>query len=255
MLGTLHFISMPALYGIIGYPLSHSFSPAYFKKKFSALGIDALFESFPIASADEFPALLAAHPGLLGLSVTIPYKELIIRYLDDVDNRAQEAGAVNCIKIKDGLKKGYNTDIAGFEQSLVPLLSQQHDRALVLGTGGASKAVAYVLGQLGIPFKVVSRSKRDNCLTYDEVTGEIISAYKLIINTTPAGMYPNINDAPALPYSALGAQHLLYDLIYNPVETKFLRLGKEHGCQVKNGYEMLHLQADASWEIWTSPGF
>jgi shikimate dehydrogenase len=243
---------MPALYGIIGFPLTHSFSPAYFKKKFAEQHIDASYEAFSINDVAQFPALIDTHPTLNGLSVTIPYKQAIISYLDEVDGVATEVGAVNCISIKNGKKKGYNTDVIGFEQSLIPLLHPPHTHALIFGTGGASKAVAWVLKQLGIPYQLVSRKAQDDCLTYNDLTSEIINHHKLIINTTPLGMYPHTDAAPSIPYDAIGTHHLLYDLIYNPGETKFLSLGKAHGAAIKNGFEMLHLQADDAWNIWTT---
>ncbi len=242
---------MPALYGLIGYPLTHSFSPAYFKKKFAEQRTDAQYEAFPLEHISEFGHLLHTHPELEGLNVTIPYKEAVIPYLDEMDSTAAEIGAVNCITIRKGVKKGYNTDVTGFEQSLIPLLHPRHKQALILGTGGSSKAVAYVLKQLGIPFLFVSREKTEGQLTYDSLTPEIVAQNKLIVNTTPLGLYPNIDGAPGIPYEGIGAQHLLYDLVYNPEETKFLAAGKERGAVIKNGFEMLQLQAEAAWNVWT----
>lgn len=236
-------------YGLIGYPLTHSFSPAYFKRKFAEQGIEATYEAFPLTQINKFPQLLKTHPSLGGLNVTIPHKEAIIPYLDEVDTTAAEIGAVNCISITNGVKKGYNTDAIAFEQSLVPLLTPQHTHALILGTGGASKAVAYALQQLGIPFQKVSRTKKEGLLTYDELTNEVIAQHKLIINTTPLGM-SDISSAPFLLYDHIGNGHLLYDLIYNPDETAFLAYGLQRGAHIKNGFEMLELQAEASWEIW-----
>ncbi len=243
---------MPDQYGIIGFPLTHSFSPAYFNSKFANESIDAFYSSFSLGSIEEFPALLTTHPDINGLSVTIPYKESVIPYLDELDAAAESIGAVNCIAVTKGLKKGYNTDIIGFEQSLNPLLQPHHNKALILGTGGSSKAVAWVLKNLGIPFIKVSRSKHKGQLTYDELTPEIVAQYKLIINTTPLGQYPNTDAAAAIPYEGISAQHLLFDLVYNPAETKFLQLGNARGAVVKNGYEMLVLQAEAAWNIWNS---
>lgn len=245
---------MPALYGIIGYPLAHSFSPAYFKKKFVEHHIDAVYEAFTLEHIDEFPTLLLKYPDISGLNVTIPHKEAVIEYLDELDSVAAEIGAVNCIVFKNGKKKGYNTDIIGFERSLIPLLQPQHTHALILGTGGSSKAVAYVLKQLGIMYQFVSRTKQGDCLTYEELTTGVIEQNKLIINTTSQGMYPNVDSAPALPYEAITSQHLLYDLIYNPEETVFLLKGIERGAATKNGFEMLQLQAEASWDIWAISG-
>ena len=242
---------MPAQYGIIGYPLSHSFSPAFFRKKFAELNTDAIYEAFPLPDVSQFAALIDAHPHILGLNVTIPHKETIVPYLDELDDVAADICAVNCIAFRNGKKKGYNTDVIGFEQSLIKLLAPQHTHALILGTGGSSKAVAYVLKQLGIGFRFVSRNKQQGLLTYEELTPDIIGQTKLIINTTALGMYPNTEGAPAIPYDAITTQHLLYDLIYNPEETTFLTLGKERGAVTKNGFEMLQIQAEASWDIWT----
>jgi shikimate dehydrogenase len=242
---------MPAEYGLIGYPLGHSFSPEYFAKKFAALNIDARYDLYPLVSISEFKSLLHKH-SFGGLNVTIPYKEQVISYLDKLDKVAERVGAVNTISFRDGIKTGYNTDVIGFAESLVPLLKPQHTQALVLGTGGASKAVAYVLENLGISHTKVSRSKSENVWQYEELDEATIAANKLIINCTPLGKYPNVELAPEIPYEGIGEGHLLYDLIYNPAETKFLRLGKARGAVIKNGLEMLQLQADAAWEIWTS---
>lgn len=242
---------MSSLYGLIGYPLTHSFSPAYFKKKFADQLIDAVYEPFPLTVIEQFPALLAAHPEFAGLNVTIPYKESIIPYLNEIDTVVSEIGAVNCICFKNGHTTGFNTDVVGFEMSLIPLLQSQHTDALVLGTGGSSKAVAYVLRQLGISYKFVSRIGNDGCLAYSDLNAEIINAHKLIINTTPLGMYPAIEAMAPIPFDAVGSQHLLYDLIYNPDETRFLQQGFMSGAAIKNGFEMLQLQAEAAWDIWS----
>lgn len=242
---------MPARYGLIGYPLSHSFSPKWFTEKFSAESIDATYQAYPLEHVEDILDLLANYP-LKGLNVTIPYKESIIDFLDSLSDEAKAIGAVNCIDIRNGKRKGHNTDVIGFEQSLTPLLQSHHTKALVLGTGGAAKAVNYVLDKLGIERISVSRNKSENTLTYSELTEEIISSHTLIINTTPLGMSPNEDDAPPISYDLITEKHLLYDLIYNPEETKFLTLGKQQGASIKNGYEMLVLQAKASWEIWES---
>lgn len=242
---------MQPLYGLIGITLTHSFSPAYFKKKFAEQHIDAVYEAFPIPYIRELPTLMENNPNLAGLNVTIPYKEAVIPYLDELDPVAEQIGAVNCIVIKGNYKKGYNTDAIAFEQSLNPLLTKHHKQALILGTGGSSKTVAYVLEQLGIPYQKVSRNPKQGRLPYEALTPELISRCKLIINTTPAGMYPNVDNAPPIPYDTIGEHHLLYDLIYNPVETKFLEQGKDKGATTKNGFEMLRLQADASWDLWS----
>lgn len=241
---------MTARYGIIGYPLAHSFSPAYFKQKFADLRVDATYETFPLEHISSFPELLSTYPDIRGLSVTIPHKETVIPYLDALDDTAKSVGAVNCISIKDGVKTGYNTDVIGFERSLVPLLQPQHTHALILGTGGAAKAVAYVLKKLGIDYEIVSRTKGDDKLSYEEVTLNVIKTHPLIINASPAGMQPDIDTFPPLPYEAIDSKHLLYDLVYKPGKTKFLSLGEEQNAVIKNGLEMLYLQADAAWEIW-----
>lgn len=240
---------MKAQYGLIGYPLEHSFSPAWFAEKFAREGIDADYKTYALEHIDALDDLLANYP-LRGLNVTIPYKNLVIEHLDELDLVAAETGAVNCIDIRDGRRKGYNTDITGFEQSLKPLLRGQHDKALVLGTGGSSRAVRYVLQQLGIAYRQVSRHLSEDTIAYAEVTEDVVAAHKLIINTTPLGMHPKTEEAPLIPYEAIGDEHLLYDLIYNPAETQFLLEGRSRGATTKNGYEMLVLQAEASWEIW-----
>lgn len=242
---------MPALYGLIGYPLSHSFSPKWFTEKFAAEDIDALYKAYPLEHVEDILDLLSNYP-LKGLNVTIPYKESVTGFLDTLSPEAKAIGAVNCIDIRNGKRTGHNTDIIGFEQSLIPLLQPHHTKALVLGSGGAAKAVNYVLDKLGIERRSVSRNKTENTLTYQDLTEEIIKQHTLIINTTPLGMSPNEDYAPPIPYNNLTEQHLLYDLIYNPSETKFLRLGKANGAQTKNGHEMLILQAEASWKIWNN---
>lgn len=241
-------------YGIIGYPLTHSFSPAYFRKKFAGMDIDATYDAFPLADISELPGLIEKQPTLVGLNVTIPYKEAVMPFLREMNEVAASIGAANCLAIKGGYIKGYNTDAEGFEKSLVPLLKAEHKRALVLGTGGSSKAVAYVLTQLRIPFTRVSTKEGPGLLTYGELTAEILAQHKLIINTTPVGMYPNTEAELPLPLESVGPQHLFYDLIYNPEETTFLAAGRQHGAVTKNGFEMLVLQAEASWAIWSRQG-
>ncbi len=241
---------MPDTYGIIGYPLTHSFSPDYFSEKFSRERIHARYRKFELESVHDFPALLQSYPDLKGLNVTLPHKTDVIPYLDLLDEDAAAIGAVNCIDIKQGKLKGYNTDVTGFEKSLIPLLRPQHSKALILGTGGGALAVAYVLRRLGIPYRFVSRNQKGNVITYAGLEKELIGTHTLIVNTTPAGMYPHTGACPSIPYEFLTPVHLLYDLIYNPAETKFLSQGKEQGAAAKNGLEMLCLQAEASWEIW-----
>jgi len=243
-------------YGLIGFPLSHSFSQKYFVEKFKQEGIsDCEFKNFPNKNINDFSALIKSNPTLCGLSVTIPHKQSVIKFLDEIDASAKEIGAVNCIKrwqMADGRWQmvGYNTDIFGFEQSLKPLLKSHHEGALILGTGGASKAVSYILDKSKIKFRYISRTSK--YLSYIDINERIIQENLLIINTTPLGMFPNINDCPNIPYQFITSKHLLYDLTYNPEESLFLKKGKEKGAQIKNGLEMLHLQAEKAWEIWNS---
>ena len=238
------------MFGIIGYPLLQTFSPDYFNKKFESLGLDETYVKFPISSIDQLHSILQQHPNLKGLNVTIPYKQEVIPLLDEIDDTAKEIGAVNTIAIKEGKLKGYNTDITGFKNSLKPLLGRNMSKALILGTGGASKAVAFALKALGVEFKFVSRNKATDQYTYTELTGDIINDHKLIINTTPLGMPPLELSFPDIPYPSIGQNHLLYDLIYHPEETIFLQKGKVQGARIKNGYEMLIGQAEAAWRIW-----
>ncbi|MFY0253751.1 shikimate dehydrogenase family protein [Chitinophaga sp. 30R24] len=239
------------IYGLIGYPLSHSFSKGFFKEKFEKENIaGCLYENFPIPAITELPNLLAQQPQLQGLNVTIPYKEAVIPYLDELSKAAAQIGAVNCIQIENGRKKGYNTDVIGFSKSLQPLLQPQHTHALVLGTGGAAKAIMYALQQLGIAYTVVSRKAGNGAVPYESLTQSVMEQHTLIVNTTPLGMYPQVDTLPEIPYQHLTSRHLLYDLVYNPAETAFLQKGAAQGAAVKNGHEMLILQAEASWEIW-----
>ena len=239
-------------FGLIGYPLSHSFSPAFFAEKFAREGYsNCVYESFPIKSIEEFPLLLH-DPQLEGLNITIPYKKKIIAYLDESTDAVTAMGACNCIKIKNGKVKGYNTDVTGFERSLLPGLTGEHKKALVLGTGGAAAAVEYVLKKLQIPFRFVSRNglAEKNILSYGEVNREILKECRLIINTTPVGMYPAVDECPDINYDELTASHYLYDLVYNPAETLFLKKGAQKGAVTKNGGDMLIIQAEESWKIW-----
>jgi len=234
--------------GLIGYPLSHSFSPTYFSKKFAALGIpESTYTAYPIDSIDKVEDIF--DQGIDGLNVTIPYKEQVIPYLDELSEEASEINAVNTIKIKNGRRIGYNTDAYGFEMSLLNLLNREKvENAMILGTGGAAKAIQYVLKKMGVRFTIVSRKKP--FLTYEELDNATIDVHQLIINTTPLGMYPRINDCPAIGYSHLTEKHFLFDLIYNPEKTLFLKNGELQGSSIKNGYEMLVLQAEKAWEIW-----
>lgn len=242
-------------YGLIGFPLGHSFSKTYFNQKFEAEKIDAEYLNFEIPTIRDFKNVLKENPDLRGLNVTIPYKEQVIPYLDDLDEDARQIGAVNVIKFTKGLfgktkLKGYNSDIIGFKQSIEPLLTESHRKALILGTGGASKAVFQGLKQLGVGSTLVSRKPKEFCITYEEITPKTMEQYTVIVNTTPLGMFPNVNACPNIPYDLLTPNHLLYDLLYNPDETLFMKKGKEKGATVKNGLEMLLLQAFAAWEIW-----
>ena len=241
--------------GLIGYPLTHSFSEKYFRDKFSSEGIgDYVYRNFPISEIDLLENLIQEEPSLMGLNVTIPYKEKVLPFLDEIDEVAAEIGAVNTIKISRVAGKlhlkGFNTDVYGFRESLIPLMSGQHKQALVLGTGGASKAICHVLDQFGIEQKYVSRKYIPGNLEYKDLCLSVIRNYTLIINTTPLGTFPDTSTFPDIPYDILTPEHLLYDLVYNPPETEFLRLGKQKGAMVKNGQEMLELQAEGSWKIW-----
>jgi len=245
-------------YGLIGYPLEHSFSKKYFAEKFKNEGIkNAFYENYPLKNITELLKLINEEKELVGLNVTIPYKEEVIPFLDEIDSDAKEVGAVNVIKILrsgDKIKlKGYNTDIYGFRESLKPFIVKDINQALILGTGGSSKAVAWVLEKLGVKVIFVSRSKKQGSITYRDITDNIIGATQLIVNTTPLGMYPNMENKPDIPYNLLSPSHILYDLIYNPGQTLFLKEGISRGCTVINGLTMLKLQAEKSWEIWNNP--
>ena len=239
-------------YGLIGFPLGHSFSKGYFSEKFARENIrDAQYENYPLQSLDKLGDLLRDHPFLEGLNVTIPHKVSVITYLDALHQEAREIGAVNCIRIRDHKMTGFNTDHTGFAQSLAPLLRPFHQKALILGTGGSSKAVAYALRKMGLEFLFVSRKKQfHRIITYDEVDESLLRDFLVIINTTPVGMFPDISSSPDLPYHYLTNRHILFDLIYNPEETIFLKQGRTHGSICHNGAEMLAMQAEASWKIW-----
>ncbi len=242
-------------YGLIGHPLGHSFSMAYFTEKFEREGLDCEYLNFDLPSLDgktssgsSLRDLLTKQSNLCGFNVTIPYKEAILPHLDALDETAKGVGAVNTVKVlPDGRLKGYNTDVIGIERTLKNTLASP---VLILGTGGASKAVQYVLRQEGIPFHLVSRDPNKGHFTYQTLTPAIIKEHLLIINATPVGMAPNIDEAPLIPYEVLTPQHILFDLIYNPEETVFLRNGKAKGALTCNGLSMLHAQAEAAWEIW-----
>lgn len=239
---------------MIGKSLRHSFSRDYFAQKFSQLGLDDhSYENFELADIREFPGLLKSRPNLKGLNVTLPYKVQILPFLDELSPEALETGAVNCITIQKGRSKGYNTDVYGFAQSIKPFLDRHHERALILGTGGASKAVAYALGQIGVEYRFVSSDplkKNEMVLMYEDLNEAIIAAFKMIVNCSPLGMFPDVDTCPALPYGAIGSTHLAYDLVYNPTETLFLKKAAAQGAICVNGMNMLKLQAEKSWEIW-----
>ncbi|WP_035564784.1 shikimate dehydrogenase family protein [Hymenobacter sp. IS2118] len=241
-------------FGLIGRTLSHSFSQTYFTQKFYSQQLaDHRYDLFELATIGELPRLLAANPNLTGLNVTVPYKELVVPYLDDTALSANRVGAVNVIeRTAEGRLVGHNTDYIGFRDSLRTFcpLRGEAARALVLGTGGAAKAVEVALRELGIPYWNVSRTLLGPGLTYDDLTPQLLASHRLIINATPVGTFPNAGECPQLPYHALTADHYLYDLVYNPMETLFMAKGLEAGAQVKNGFEMLCLQAEAAWDIW-----
>jgi len=240
-------------FGLIGRNISYSFSQNYFSIKFKDENIlDATYQNFDIQSINQFKKEILATDHLAGLNVTIPFKEEIIPLLDKVDKKAKKIGAVNTIKItKKGKTKGYNTDCYGFKKSLKPLLKKQHKNALILGTGGASKAIAYVLKQLNIDYKFVSRTASNNAdYTYTDLNQELINNHQIIINCTPVGTYPKVDQAPDIPYQFITSNHILYDLIYNPSTTLFLQEGKNKGATIINGYDMLVFQAEKAWKIW-----
>ncbi len=259
-------------YGLIGYPLGHSFSRKFFTEKFEKERIDAQYLNFEIPSIEEFPNIIKNNPELKGLNVTIPYKQQVMQYLDDISEEAKAIGAVNVIAprppkgegCRDVRLVGYNSDVIGFVESIKPLLKPHHQKALILGTGGASKAIRYGLEKkLGMETAFVSRRKPDGSphkggdvrrtervFTYEEVTADVLQEYEVIVNCSPVGMFPHVDECPALPYEMMNENNLLYDLVYNPLETLFMKRGAAQGATVKNGLEMLHLQAIASWEFW-----
>ena len=237
-------------YGIIGFPLGHSFSRAFFTEKFQKEHIDAEYVNFEITSAHLLPEIVRSNPHLRGLNVTLPYKEAVIPMLDSMSDEAREIGAVNVIQVREGRLKGFNSDIIGFMGSLRPLLKPWHQHALVLGTGGASRAIRVGLERVGLDWTYVSRTAAEGRLTYAALTPEVMEHYQVIVNCSPVGMFPKVDACPDIPYHLLSPRHLLYDLVYNPEETLFLKRGAQQGATIKNGLEMLHLQALASWEFW-----
>ena len=241
-------------YGIVGYPLGHSFSKKYFCEKFEKLKLDAEFLNFELPNIQDLTDILTQQSDLKGFCVTIPYKEEVISFLDEIDPLAEKLGAVNSVQIirkQDQIKlKGYNTDIYGFLESLKLFIGDKRPNALILGTGGASKAVAGGLENLGIDYKFVSRNAKENCFTYEQLNADIIANYKLIVNCSPLGTFPKEDTCPDIPYSLLTKDHFLYDLVYNPAETLFMKKGTAQGAKTHNGLSMLHLQAEKNWEIW-----
>lgn len=244
-------------FGLIGYPLSHSFSKKHFSEKFQKEQIDdCQYELYPMEHISSFPELIIADEEIAGINVTIPHKLGVMAYLNDLDEAAAEIGAVNCVDIRrengKTVLKGYNTDAYGFEASLLPFLKAHHTKALVFGDGGAAKAVKYVLNKLGISFLVVTRTPAEGTILYDAVDEQLLEEYTVLINTTPLGMSPNVEHCPPIPYGSITEKHLAYDLVYNPELTKFLELSAASGAAIKNGLEMLYLQAERSWYIWNS---
>ncbi|MCQ2204365.1 MAG: shikimate dehydrogenase [Bacteroidales bacterium] len=243
------------LYGLIGMPLGHSFSQKYFTEKFNNEHIDSEYNLYPLEHIEDVVNLMDSHPDLVGFNVTIPYKQQIIPFLDELDPEAAEVGAVNVVKISyvNGKRhlKGFNSDIYGFYNSIKPFIRPEvHHKALILGTGGASKAVRAMLAKLGLQYKFVSRSAKDGQFTYSQLNKEILDEYKVIVNCSPLGTFPNVDSCPDIPYEFITPDHLAFDLVYNPEETLFLRKAREHGAATKNGLEMLHLQAEGAWRYW-----
>ncbi len=242
-------------FGLIGYPLGHSFSKKYFTEKFNAEHItDCSYELYPLRDIDRLPALISENPDLYGLNVTIPYKSDVIPMLDNISSEAEEIGAVNVVKIKRKAGKielsGFNSDVTGFRDSLFPHLRKDAKRAIILGTGGSSKAVCYVLRKAGIDLTIVSRNSKPGTITYSEIDSGMLADTDLIVNTTPLGMFPDPDSKPELDYNVLGKKQILFDLVYNPELTSFLKMGQNRGCITISGIRMLHLQAEKAWEIW-----
>ena len=240
-------------YGLIGYPLTHSLSEQYFTQKFIQEGIkDCVYERFSMPSIDDLHEMLNSHLDLRGFNITIPYKKEVLAFLTERSKAVEEVGACNCVKIESGKLIGYNTDVIGFENSLIPFLKPIHNRALVLGTGGAALAIVYVLQKLGIEFSYVSRTATIGQFSYNDLDASVMASHTLIINTTPLGMFPNIEDCPAIPYDLLTPEHHLFDLTYNPAASTFLTKGKQMGTTIQNGQQMFVEQAEQSWRIWNS---
>lgn len=244
-------------YGLIGYPLGHSFSKSYFTEKFQRGGIDAEYLNFEIESVSYLPAIIRDHTSLRGLNVTIPHKQDVMPLLDETDSTASEIGAVNVIKITRSpygkvKLKGYNTDVIGFRESISPMLEPWNRKALILGTGGVSKAINHALHSMGLETLFVSRSHKAGAITYNDLNSDILKEYTVIVNASPVGMYPRVDDAPEIPYEHIGSRHVIFDTIYNPQTTRFMELSAKRGAKVKSGMEMLAGQAEAAWKIWNS---
>lgn len=243
------------LYGLIGYPLGHSFSKQYFTEKFVKENLsNCKFDAFPIVSINEFPSLLINNKNLKGLSVTIPYKETVLKFVDEISEEVKFIGASNSIKISEGKLIAYNTDIIGFKESFIKLLQPHHTKALILGTGGASKAVQYVLKNMGISFLVVTRNNylKEGEINYEMINDKLMDEYYVIINASPVGTSPNEDTCPQIPYNLITVNHYLFDLVYKPAQTLFLKHGEQKGAVIKNGFDMLIIQAEASWKIWNN---
>ncbi len=242
---------MKDTYGLVGFPLTHSFSQRYFSEKFETQKIEASYQNFELDTIMQFPSLFQKGMYLKGLNVTIPYKESILPFLDVLDEDAKIIGAVNCIRFHQNKLIGYNTDHEGFRISIAPLIKPYHKKALIFGSGGSSKSVEFALHKMGIDYKVISRNYTlENTIHYNDIDGDILSEYKILINCTPLGMFPNIDTCLPIDFDLISVEHLLFDLVYNPTETIFLQRGREKGAMTRNGYEMLTIQADESWKIW-----
>lgn len=244
---------MSKVFGLVGKSLKHSFSKKYFEEKFEKLNFPFQYLNFELKSIDEIKDVFSNHPDLIGFNVTIPYKEDIIPFLDKLSPKAKAIGAVNCVKIiEDGQLMGYNTDAHGFKKSFESLLKPSHKKALILGTGGASKAVAFALDEMKIPYTFVSRTKQPNQLTYDLINSTVMDNHQIIINTTPLGTFPKVDGCPKLPYEFVNKSHYAFDLVYNPSETTFLKKCKSQGAVIANGENMLIFQAEKAWELWNN---
>jgi shikimate dehydrogenase len=243
-------MSEKRLFGLIGHPLSHSFSAAYFNEKFKKEDLACTYVNFDMAAMPDLKLLAKMNPKLVGLNVTVPYKEVALLQMHEVDEKARQIGAINVVKIEDEKFFGYNTDFLAFKETIQPLLPRKTIKALVLGTGGASKAVCFALAELAIDYKRVSRKSSKDILSYQDVTSYMMRDFDVIINTTPLGNFPQVDEFPPIPFDALMSNQLLFDLTYNPPESSFLKKGLEKGCKTMNGYDMLMRQADLSWEIW-----